>query len=82
MSAICSGSCSFLQLFCWVALKIASTVWIEVDLLINSANILLIRMSICALTSMGLLWVLFKFWLLMYFHMLPRSHPSSLDFDL
>ncbi len=66
----------------WVVLKIVSMVWIEVVLLMNPTNILLIRMPVCALTSTRLLWAPFKFWLLVYFHTLPRSYPLSLDFNL
>ena len=48
----------------------------------ESNKLLLTRMHVCALTSIRLLWVPFKFLPLMYLHMLPRSYPSSLDFDL
>ncbi len=77
----CSSPSPFLPSF-FVVMKIASTVKMEVLQLMNPTNILLIRMSVCVLTSMRLLWAPFKFWPLMYFHTLPRSYPSSLDFDL
>ena len=78
-----SGSSSFLQSFCWVALKIVSTVWMEAVLLVNGTNILLVRMPVCAFSSTRLLCAPFKLRSsLMNFHTLPRSYPLSLDFDL
>ena len=57
--------------------------WNGFTLFLWMVQISLIRMPVCAFTSTGLLCAPIKLQpSLMNFHTLPRSYPSSLDFDL